>query len=35
VDVPAKVVVTFRPGQVMAERVGALRGEATRGDEGV
>jgi nucleoid DNA-binding protein len=29
VDVPAKVVVTFKPGQVMAERVGALKGEAT------
>ena len=28
VDVPAKVVVTFKPGQVMAERVGALKGEA-------
>ena len=34
VDVPAKVVVTFKPGQVMAERVGALKGEAARGDEG-
>jgi nucleoid DNA-binding protein len=34
VDVPAKVVVTFKPGQVMAERVGALKGEAPRGDEG-
>jgi nucleoid DNA-binding protein len=34
VDVPAKVVVTFRPGQVMAERVGAPEGEAHEGDEG-
>jgi nucleoid DNA-binding protein len=32
VEVPAKVVVTFKPGQVMAERVGALKG---KGDEGV
>jgi nucleoid DNA-binding protein len=28
VDVPAKVVVTFKPGQAMGERVGALKGEA-------
>jgi nucleoid DNA-binding protein len=32
VDVPARVVVTFKPGQVMAERVGALKG---KGDESV
>jgi nucleoid DNA-binding protein len=34
VEVPAKVVVTFKPGQVMAERVGALKGEAPECDEG-
>ena len=34
VDVPAKVVVTFKPGQVMAERVRAPEGEAPEGDEG-
>jgi DNA-binding protein HU-beta/integration host factor subunit beta len=34
VSVPAKRVVTFKPGQVMAERVGALKGEAHEGDEG-
>jgi nucleoid DNA-binding protein len=28
VSVPARLVVIFRPGQVMAERVGALKGEA-------
>jgi nucleoid DNA-binding protein len=28
VDVPAKVVVTFKPSQVMAERVEALKGGA-------
>ena len=32
VSVPARPVVTFRPGQVMAERVGALKG---KGDESV
>ena len=34
VSVPARPVVTFRPGQVMAERVGAPEGEAHEGDEG-
>jgi nucleoid DNA-binding protein len=34
VSVPARLTVTFKPGQVMAERVGALKGEAARGDEG-
>ena len=32
--VPARLVVNFKPGQVMAERVGAPEGEAHEGDEG-
>jgi nucleoid DNA-binding protein len=34
VEVPAKLVVTFKPGQVMAERVGALKSEAPEADAG-
>jgi nucleoid DNA-binding protein len=34
VSVPARLVVNFKPGQVMAERIGALKGGATEGDGG-
>jgi nucleoid DNA-binding protein len=34
VEVPAKVVVTFKPGREMEQRVGGLKNEARKSDEG-
>ena len=34
VEVPARVVVTFKPGQAMEQRVRGLKNESREGDEG-